>query len=578
MARPQHSNRLQLQAFLLLFLLAGHEAARITEQGRLANALQVAAGQGSTQEAWPDWVPWWIKGRANYNQSEYEDQFQQENKACTWRVTSCGSNCEYRYLPLDGTASESCRLKDDYMMQPERRDHFVELQAGLLWSKAVKFKQNKCGEGYSLKCARRSRHMLKALEFLSKATKDGVSSEKKEREKQLIEHAMTEFEEAYGYQGLMVRELRRKLAAGNGTLVKKSPKAAVLRSLALVTALAQGNSEERAKASETIRSMPEDPTDEDEIPIPKEFEDAITSGEREAQETAEAAQEVSGNTSSLPTTSTEDSMEEMLDRVRTVSQNSEIQESLQHDLEKMEQFDHKETAPLSSLLEMVESLEAPTWRQKRYSEVFKELRKEGMSREDAKKKALKVVNYEEAHGFRPLTTISYILLAGIMIFVGMFAIVEIIAYLTWFVVASLLGCGLISGIWNVAVATKAYNATNSTSFRGKMTVGDWLTCSAKAIWFFVTVPYYLLKFVLLTLKTIIFLPYRMVKWVVKKVKGKNKGVTNSTNQTSALEIEEGGLAETKEQVKENIKSLFQMAAARASKGGFTEVRQLFPEA
>jgi len=145
------------------------------------------------------------------------------------------------------------------------------------------------------------------------------------------------------------------------------------------------------------------------------------------------------------------------------------------------------------------------------SELVGELTKLGMSIKDATHRATQVLKYEKNQkSFRPLTTFMWILTIGVVVMASLFAVIEVIAMLTYWILFGLIGCSSYAGLYNWRV--KDWNSTAASEFQGKMTGKDIMRCSAKAIWIFVYAPLVVAQYALKLALGLIMLPF----WLVKK--------------------------------------------------------------
>eukprot|EP00930_Biecheleria_cincta_P052525 TRINITY_DN3776_c0_g1_i2.p1 TRINITY_DN3776_c0_g1~~TRINITY_DN3776_c0_g1_i2.p1 ORF type:complete len:568 (-),score=126.14 TRINITY_DN3776_c0_g1_i2:325-2028(-) len=553
----------QLKAVFIILLLAGAEAHRITDQAKIAKS---ALGTLEQQ---------------NPFKTSYEKEWAKENKACEWSTVSMvqgkggcvGTGCSYRRLPLDlpPPSSQSCRLTDEFMLESERRSDFVTMQAGLLKSKAVKYRLGMCSESsLSAWCVRRLRTMMRAVKFIAKAQQDkdrgfaNQSDEQQAEQSALIDSALKGVAQSHGENGKIILELRRKLTADKGEQLKQNPRATTLRVVALLTSLLQGTPEEQAEAKDAITHMSD--VGGASIPLPLDMEQAIAEGEKDAIETNELLSSKLSEEGSMAEESQEelgeadvalkdafdgqlDAIDSSLDGFRDTAESMEV--VLAAALPVVPEDEQGE-----SLLERDSSAnnrsakdqDDATMRKYRLSfgkrgELMNELMKLGMDSKQAKHRATQVLKYEKGQeGVRPLTTFMWILTIGIVVMASLFAVVEIIAALVYWVLFGLIGCATYAGLYNWVKKDWKDNSTTTAGefkeFEGKMTGKDIMRCSAKAIWIFVYAPLVAAKYALKLAIGIIMLPF----WLIKKVaslpfgKGKKSGQSRGKKGRNAKEL------------------------------------------
>eukprot|EP00930_Biecheleria_cincta_P052524 TRINITY_DN3776_c0_g1_i1.p1 TRINITY_DN3776_c0_g1~~TRINITY_DN3776_c0_g1_i1.p1 ORF type:complete len:569 (-),score=122.68 TRINITY_DN3776_c0_g1_i1:171-1877(-) len=539
----------QLKAVFIILLLAGAEAHRITDQAKIAKS---ALGTLEQQ---------------NPFKTSYEKEWAKENKACEWSTVSMvqgkggcvGTGCSYRRLPLDlpPPSSQSCRLTDEFMLESERRSDFVTMQAGLLKSKAMKYRLGECsGSSLSPWCVRRLRTMMRAVKFIAKAQKDEdrgfakQSDEQRAEQSALIDSALKGVAQSHGENGKIILELRRKLTANNGEQLKQNPRATTLRVVALLTSLLQGTPEEQAEAKDAITRMSD--AGGASIPLPPDMERAIAEGENDAIE----AKELLSSKLSEEASMTEDSQEERGEVDMALNdafdgQLDEIESSLEGSTNTIGSMEVVLAAALpvdeqgeSSLLERDGSANNRSGSAKdrdeeimynyglshtKRNELMKELVKLGMDFKQAKHRATQVLKYEKGQqGVRILTTFMWILTIGVVVMAALFAVVEIIAALVYWILFGLIGCSSYAALYNWRVGDKDWKDNSTTAagefkeFQGKMTGKDIMRCSAKAIWIFVYAPLVAGKYAVKLAIGVVLLPFWLITKVVGLFKGKKK--------------------------------------------------------
>jgi len=255
-AMPATSPRLaaQLKALLLIAMLAGHEAKRVQQEAKMAEALARAGG-----------------GSVEGSQGPEED-WRAENQACKWKTASGGcvgsttdlkGACKYRRLPLDWPppSDQSCRLTDDYMLEKDRSKYF-RLQSELLAAKAEKFKRCKGLKIYQLsgttKCKRRAKVMVRALEFMAKAQDssllESLSEAQKAEERVRFDNALKSLAESIGDDGALVLTLRAKLKGS--AAMRRDPSGTAGWILGVLQKLLRGTKAEQQEARDEITALP----------------------------------------------------------------------------------------------------------------------------------------------------------------------------------------------------------------------------------------------------------------------------------------------------------------------------------
>eukprot|EP00931_Biecheleriopsis_adriatica_P023251 TRINITY_DN14723_c0_g1_i6.p1 TRINITY_DN14723_c0_g1~~TRINITY_DN14723_c0_g1_i6.p1 ORF type:complete len:581 (-),score=123.26 TRINITY_DN14723_c0_g1_i6:14-1756(-) len=242
----------QVKAIFFILLLAGHEANRVSQQSSLV-----------------DGVP----------TSDVEKQWQDASKHCKFRLTKggcTGDGCKFRSLPLDlpPPSSQSCRLSDTYMLHTKRKGHFIQLQADLLRAKAKKYREEQCKDRFfDLKCMRRLKHMLRALQFISQASKD-MPEDLQSTARLSVNDALNEFSATLGRDGELGRRLAVKLSDAQPDL--KDPRQLV-RVLGLIISLLKGTEDEKNAARQAIEETEASP--DATIHLPEDLERAVAAGE-----------------------------------------------------------------------------------------------------------------------------------------------------------------------------------------------------------------------------------------------------------------------------------------------------------
>lgn len=241
-------------AFFFILLLAGHDAARINQR----SSVEAATRQVS------DW--WW---RSEEGKGA-EDVWRQENRECSWSWSRAmctkgdgKGSCAFRYLPLDTMPSHSCRLTDDFMLNETIKKKYFLLQARLLSAKSKKFNRDchsfsALNVPMTLKCNRRGMHMMRAMEFLSKAQTKSLLESLTPEEKQLAEIAsedsFSNLTAALGEDGPVLHDFQRKLKASLSS-VRHKPKEVLNHIIKVCSTLTWGSEESRKQIREDVRQM-----------------------------------------------------------------------------------------------------------------------------------------------------------------------------------------------------------------------------------------------------------------------------------------------------------------------------------
>jgi len=225
-------------------LLVGSSAVRIHSQSKLADASRNP-----------------LHGT---NTTDPEDMWQEENEACTWSWSqgNCtGDGCEFRRLPLDWSRSQSCRLSDDHMLETDARRYFL-LQSRLLAAKSRKF-ANRCpGVRFwnirSLKrCERRAMHLVRAMEFISKAQTgsliNDLSDEERSQQANLFNGSLRDLAAVLGEDGELLLELMGLMERDSSSL--SNPERALNAIVAIVVLLVRGSEEEKEQARAAIHAL-----------------------------------------------------------------------------------------------------------------------------------------------------------------------------------------------------------------------------------------------------------------------------------------------------------------------------------
>lgn len=245
---------LQVKAVSFILLLVGHEAVRVRD------ALKKLSSKNS-------------------DGLDPAAEWQQENAACSWSTGNWAclgpgaavGNCAFRYLPNDGLppfSSESCRLKDDYMLETNRAKYF-QLQAKLLKVKSEKFSK-KCSSAGVLhfKCTRRAKHVFRAMSFMTKAQDESLMASLTETQKQedraLFQESLNHMTSFAGQDAKYVQMLKEKMIA-NGDAVKRNPLESIAEVVKLLTELLQGSTEEKAAARRAIQDLSPGVADGEEV-------------------------------------------------------------------------------------------------------------------------------------------------------------------------------------------------------------------------------------------------------------------------------------------------------------------------
>jgi len=95
-----------------------------------------------------------------------------------------------------------------------------------------------------------------------------------------------------------------------------------------------------------------------------------------------------------------------------------------------------------------------------------------------------------------------------VVLAAIFASLEVIAYLVWWILFAIVGCSTVAGIRNLMAPSA--NSTTVRKWRGKWTAGDIATCSAKVMWIFVYAPLRLLGKLLMWTIELLVLPFRLL--------------------------------------------------------------------
>merc|ERR1719235_474447 len=152
------------------------------------------------------------------------------------------------------------------MASPDNRAKFFAMQAGVLSAKSKKF-ADKCA-GSSLfyltvnrKCARRMKHMMRAMKFMSKAQDSdlvkSLSTEEKAHEKKLFQDSLKNMADAIGDDGAYVLMLQQKMQV-NKVGLKKDAKGSVSNAIRILSMLLKGTPEEKQTARQEILHMPDE--------------------------------------------------------------------------------------------------------------------------------------------------------------------------------------------------------------------------------------------------------------------------------------------------------------------------------
>lgn len=240
----------KLRALCFIVLLAGNSAARVGEGSQAAISVQDAAAS--------------LDQAANWATNPAEEQWKVENEAClySWGSGCGGDGCEYRRLPLDRSYSQSCRLSDDHMLQDPK--HFFLLQTEILGAKAGKFAHQCPGVSWwnargSMRCARRSMHMMRAMEFIAKSQTnsllESLSEEERTHQGEVHEQALQDIANVLGpVDGPIILDLQRRMMA-NPARIRSDPENSLLELMALVRNLLQGTDAEKEEARAAIQAM-----------------------------------------------------------------------------------------------------------------------------------------------------------------------------------------------------------------------------------------------------------------------------------------------------------------------------------
>jgi len=555
MLRPSSSD-VKLKACFILLLLAGAEGARISEQAKIAQAVLGGENRSSSSSSARTQQSIWPWSRSS-DRSSYENAWMASNKKCKFSTGSTltgsgackGPGCAWQRLPGDGLPplSDSCRLTDDYMLQPEHRSNFIEMQAGLLESKAKKYSEKECGSASSArwKCNRRSMQMLRALKFLSKAQIGGSAGQTQEQ-KEMINAAMKELAKAHGGDGEMILMLRRKMSGGASP---KNPVEFVMHAISLITGLVKGTPEEKELARESIRNMPDAPAQGQavEFDLPAEFKDALAVGKSEAittiKQTSSKLLKEKAAKPKLDMDSLQAKLQTMMAETRVGQEMEDSISELEEEVEAASKSELEENTTFpsdlqeASFLELQEKLNASdevelSWGGMTTAErdmkdrlenqkVKNMLVAQGWSDADAVERSMQLYKYKKSHRtIRPVTALTFVLTTAIVVAAAVFASVEVIAYLVWWIVFSLVGCATVAGIRNLMAP--AVNSTTVKKWRGRWTAGDILTCSAKVMWIFVYAPLKVLTTLLRLTAELLFLPFKLlwklgkgVRWLTK---------------------------------------------------------------
>jgi len=241
----------QIKAICFILLLAGSSAVRIESQSNAAELSRILT-----------------------NSSTPEDTWHEENEACTWAWTqrSCaGDGCEFRRLPLDFGRSQSCRLSDDHMLETDARRYFL-LQSQLLAAKSQKFADRCPSVRFwhvrSLKrCERRAMHMVRAMEFISKAQTSSMLNDLTEEERgqqaSLFDDSLHNIASVLGEDGELLLQLMATMEGDSSTL--SDPEQTLNSIVAVVVMLVRGSEEEKEQARTAIRDMRAAATDGTEV-------------------------------------------------------------------------------------------------------------------------------------------------------------------------------------------------------------------------------------------------------------------------------------------------------------------------
>lgn len=237
----------QINALCFIFLLAGNDAARIREGSQTAEVAARLSRQLTGQSTGPA-----------------ETQWQNENAACSYRWgTGCvgGTGCEYRRLPLDRTYSQSCRLSDDHMLLEPTR--FINMHTDVLGAKSAKFADKCPGTSWydargTARCTRRAMHIMRSMEFISKAQTASVMGNLSEAElahhNEVHQQALSKISGVLGEDGALILELQQKMKA-NPALIRSDPQTALTELVSIVAMLVKGSDEEKEEARIAIRAM-----------------------------------------------------------------------------------------------------------------------------------------------------------------------------------------------------------------------------------------------------------------------------------------------------------------------------------
>lgn len=271
----------QVKAVCLILMLAGHDAARIKQNAVAAAAVrQVGGPRTAAEDKWADL-----------------------NDKCSWSWMSMaceGEGCTHRPLPMDAMYSDSCRLSDKSMLDNNRKDMYL-LQADLLSAKSSKFTKDCYATSWlnikgTMRCKRRAQHMMRAMEFISKAQTSkfmkSLTTEEQFVGKSAMDVSLSNITAALGEDGEAILELRNKMKA-NPTLVRKSPKVALFQVVELTWKLLRGDDQQRKKARQDINTMTEEYPDNTEAPPPTAEDEAEAEAmAKELEEDVEGARTV----------------------------------------------------------------------------------------------------------------------------------------------------------------------------------------------------------------------------------------------------------------------------------------------
>lgn len=271
----------QVKAMCLIMMLAGHDAARIKQSAATAAAVrQVGGPRTAAEDKWAD-----LNDRCSWS----------------WMSMACeGEGCTHRPLPMDAMYSDSCRLSDQSMLDNDRKEMYL-LQADLLSAKSSKFTKDCYATSWlnikgTMRCKRRAQHMMRAMEFISKAQTSKfmktLTTEERSVGKSAMDVSLSNITAALGEDGEAILELRNKMKA-NPTLVRKSPKEALFQVVELTWKLLRGDDQQRQKARQDIKTMTEEYPDNTEAPPPTAEDEAEAEAmAKELEEDVEGARTV----------------------------------------------------------------------------------------------------------------------------------------------------------------------------------------------------------------------------------------------------------------------------------------------